>query len=94
MEKNPKRRKDYGSASNMTPNEKKISFYNNYFIYKKVRNVDTISVFNTMVGSSKLQEQLNKIQEKELEETLETIEEQEKQKEKAPKKLKKKLKLK
>ena len=94
MEKNPKKRKDYGSANNMTPNEKKISFYNNYFIYKKVRNVDTISVFNTMVGSSKLQEQLNKIQEKELEETLETIEEQEKQKEKAPKKLKKKLKLK
>jgi mRNA (guanine-N7-)-methyltransferase len=32
--------KSYGEAFNMTENEKKISFLNNYFIYKKVRDVD------------------------------------------------------
>ena len=30
----------YGEALNMTRGEKKVSFLNNYFIYKKVRNVD------------------------------------------------------
>jgi mRNA (guanine-N7-)-methyltransferase len=32
--------KSYGEAINMTENEKKISFLNNYFIYKKIRDVD------------------------------------------------------
>ena len=50
----------------LTPKEKQISFYNNYFIYKKIRNVDTNAVYNTMIGSSKFQEQLNKLKEEEL----------------------------
>ena len=49
----------------MTPEEKQISFYNNYFIYKKIRNVDTNAVFNTMTGISKYQEEFNKLEEKE-----------------------------
>ena len=91
----------------MTPKEKQISFYNNYFIYKKIRNVDTRAVYNTMVGSSKFQEQMKTLQneefEKELEKELEnemgpdekmnkTGKETEK-KGKGPKKLKRKLKL-
>jgi hypothetical protein len=31
---------DYGNASNMSLNEKKISFLNRYFVYKKVRTVN------------------------------------------------------
>ena len=30
-----------GNALNMTNNEKEISFLNNYFIYKKIRNVNS-----------------------------------------------------
>jgi hypothetical protein len=87
----PKKRNDYGYALNMTSKEKQISFYNNYFIYKKIRNVDTRAVYNTMVGSSKFQEQLNKTEE----DTLDIIIEAEEKKKvvKAPTKLKRKLRL-
>ena len=33
--------KEYGCAMNMTSYEKQVSFYNKYFIFKKIRNVDT-----------------------------------------------------
>jgi len=33
--------KEYGDAINMTDYEKKISFLNRYFVYKKIRNVNT-----------------------------------------------------
>jgi hypothetical protein len=36
--------KDYGEAINMTEYEKKISFLNRYFVYKKIRNVNTEKV--------------------------------------------------
>jgi hypothetical protein len=36
--------KDYGQAQNMTKNEKRISFLNRYFVYKKVRHVNTDKV--------------------------------------------------
>ena len=87
----PKKKYDYGDSFKMTPKEKQISFYNNYFIYKKVRNVDTRAVYNTMVGSSKFQEQMNKLEE----ETKVNDNEQKEQliKPKAPKKLTRKLKL-
>lgn len=87
----PKKRNDYGYALNMTSKEKQISFYNNYFIYKKIRNVDTRAVYNTMVGSSKFQEQLNKTEEDELGIIIEA--EEKKKVVKAPIKLKRKLRL-
>ena len=90
INKFPKKRNDYGDALKMTPKEKQISFYNNYFIYKKIRNVDARSVYNTMVGSSKFQEQLNKAEEDEADEDAGEIEKQ-LQPVKAPKKLKKRL---
>ena len=86
----PRKINDYGQAFKMTPKEKQISFYNNYFIYKKIRNVDTRAVYNTMVGSSKFQEQLNKKEEDELDMVVEA---EEKKLVKAPKKLTRKLKL-
>jgi hypothetical protein len=36
--------KDYGDAMNMNEYEKKISFLNNYFVYKKILNVNTKQV--------------------------------------------------
>jgi len=83
----------YGEAMKMTPKEKQISFYNNYFIYKKIRNVDTNAVYNTMIGSSKFQEQLNKLDEKEAEESAEKQQSIDNKSKKIPKKLKKKLRL-
>jgi hypothetical protein len=91
IDKNPRKKNDYGQAYKMTAKEKQISFYNNYFIYKKVRNVDTRAVYNTMIGSSKLQEQMERLQEKEA--ITAATEQEEEDKPKPPKKLKRKLKL-
>ena len=77
----------------MTPQEKQISFYNNYFIYKKVRNVDINAVYNTMVGSSKFQEQMEKIDEETAQNAAYEEENEDNKSKKIPKKLKKKLKL-
>jgi hypothetical protein len=41
IKKNKNREKDYGNALNMSEYEKKISFLNRYFVYKKIRNVNT-----------------------------------------------------
>jgi len=40
IKKDPRSRVNYGNASNMTPEEKQISFMNRYFIFKKVREVN------------------------------------------------------
>lgn len=42
--KNPYKKKDYGEAYTMNANEKKISFLNRYFIYKKIRNINSEKV--------------------------------------------------
>jgi hypothetical protein len=80
----------YGKAVKMSPQEKQISYYNNYFIFKKVRNVNTSEVFNSLVGSTVIQEQLKKI---ETEKSVKAAKETKTQKLifKTPKKLKKKL---
>ena len=95
IDKFPKKKNDYGDSLKMTPKEKQISFYNNYFIYKKIRNVDTRAVYNTMTSSSKFQEQMNSLNEEDIEKNLEKEETKDNEiiKKKAPKKLKRKLKL-
>jgi|TARA_B110000967_G_scaffold3356_1_gene3416 hypothetical protein len=95
IDKFPRKKNDYGDSLNMTPKEKQISFYNNYFIYKKIRNVDTRAVYNTMTSSSKFQEQMNSLNEEDIEKNLEKEETKDNEiiKKKAPKKLKRKLKL-
>jgi len=40
LKRDPKKHKDYGTAANMSPEERQISFMNRYFIFKKVRQVD------------------------------------------------------
>jgi hypothetical protein len=44
IKKNKNKSKDYGEALNMSEYEKKISFLNRYFVYKKIRNVNTDKV--------------------------------------------------
>jgi len=44
LSKNKFKAKDYEQAPNMSANEKKISFLNRYFIYKKIRTVNTENV--------------------------------------------------
>ena len=44
IKRNDKKRKDYGTAMNMSAFEKKISFLNRYFIFKKKRDVNTQKV--------------------------------------------------
>jgi hypothetical protein len=44
IKKNKNKSKDYGEAINMSEYEKKISFLNRYFVYKKMRNVNTDKV--------------------------------------------------
>ena len=47
------KRDEYGEAANMTPGEKKISFLNRYFIYKKIRSVDAEKVSYDLLGVTK-----------------------------------------
>ena len=39
----------YGNAINMSPEEKQISFLNKYFIFKKIRNVDSNEVYKVFI---------------------------------------------
>jgi hypothetical protein len=44
INRNPKKSKDYGNAMNMSNAEKDISYLNNYFVYKKIRNINVNDV--------------------------------------------------
>jgi len=44
VKKNKKKESEYGDALNMNEYEKKISFLNRYFVYKKIMNVNTEKV--------------------------------------------------
>jgi len=91
VNQNPRNKNKYGKALHMNIKEKQISFYNNYFIFKKIRNVDIRSVYNSMVGSSKLQEDMENLESIEAQK-IATIQEKA-DKPKPARKLKKKLKL-
>ena len=41
VSRNPRSKNNYGAAMRMTDNEKRISYLNRYFIFRKVRSVDT-----------------------------------------------------
>jgi hypothetical protein len=44
IKKNKKMAGKYGNSPNMTKNEKKISFLNNYFVFKKIREVNVNNI--------------------------------------------------
>ena len=55
MEKDSRRtssKNEYGSASDMTHNEKKNSFLYNYFVYKKTNGIDAKTIATTMIAQS------------------------------------------
>jgi hypothetical protein len=52
IKRNPKNAGLYKDALNMTAGERKISFLNRYFIYKKVRNVDADKLATNLIGQS------------------------------------------
>jgi hypothetical protein len=60
LKRNPFKRNDYGLAQEMTANDQKISFYNRYFVFKKIRNVNAEKVALESIDET----QLEKIREK------------------------------
>jgi len=60
VQKDPRQKSRYGSALLMTPKEKQISFYNRYFVFKKIASVDVEDVFQSVTGVRAFQEKLNR----------------------------------
>jgi len=60
VQKDPKQKSRYGSVFLMTPKEKQISFYNRYFVFKKIASVDVEDVFQSVTGVRVFQEKLNR----------------------------------
>ena len=54
LERNFKNKKEYRSAPNMTKEEKKISFMNRYFVFRKTHNVNAEKVYKLLVTKDKL----------------------------------------
>ena len=79
------KKSNIGSADNMTPNEKIISFLNNYFIFKKIRDPNAKQITNTLLTISTNQDELGK------QETEEVQKEVKPKKKRIVKKYKKKL---
>ena len=62
---NPKRNADYKNANLMTIEEKRISFMNRYFVFRKVRNVNVDKVYKSIVEESVVDKYREKSEEKE-----------------------------
>jgi hypothetical protein len=54
---NPKNRSNYREALNMSPEERRISFMNRYFIFKKVRSVDTKKMRQLILKEDKIMDE-------------------------------------
>ena len=81
----------YGQALNMTEEEKKISFLNRYFIFKKIRDVDHTSYDAEVEEEEKEEEKDEEIQDKKEEvkdEKKDEKKEEKKKEEKTPPKIK------
>ena len=53
MRRNPDARSEYGTANRMSNGEKRISFLNQYFIYKKERQVDANKIAQMIMNKDK-----------------------------------------
>jgi hypothetical protein len=81
LKMNPKKSADYKKAPYMSPEEKRVSFLNRYFVFKKVRNVDVQKMSDVIKNQRKIDD---KRDEEIVEELKEAVEEKEK---KEPKKI-------
>tara|TARA_B110000902_G_scaffold95467_1_gene113009 strand:+ start:10 stop:3378 length:3369 start_codon:yes stop_codon:yes gene_type:complete len=57
LERKQLNKHNIGKSNMMTENEKKISFLNNYFIYKKIRNTNAKEISKMMTGKSEASKQ-------------------------------------
>ena len=76
-----------GKAKNMTPNEKTISFLNNYFIFKKVRSPNAKEITDNLLTISNTQHNLDQKEQDDINQNIDV------QMKRPVKKYKKKLKL-
>ncbi len=94
--KNPKIKKDFEVALNMNSYEKEISFLNRYFIFKKVRHVDTekimMNAINELADQTLYEEEKTEETQKVIEETLNKENNEEEKKTKSSRKPKRKTK--
>jgi len=60
IQQDPRQKSKYGSAPFMTPKEKQISFYNRYFVFKKISSVDVEDVYQSVTGVSAFQVKTNR----------------------------------
>jgi len=61
IKQNQKAALDYGKAENMTEEEKQISFMNRYFVFKKVRNVNTDKIAKILDQEAKMAENIENV---------------------------------
>ena len=64
---------EYGSARSMRPEEKRISFYNRYFIFRKNRNINAKQLKNSFLSYAGLQEEQERAESGRLDEDTERI---------------------
>lgn len=57
LKRNPDKSRDYGDALQMSAEEKMISFFNRYFVFKKVRNIDGRKLMSSFLAYAGIQEQ-------------------------------------
>jgi hypothetical protein len=60
IQQDTRQKSRYGSAPMMTAKEKQISFYNRYFVFKKIASVDVEDVFGSVTGVRVFQEKMNR----------------------------------
>jgi hypothetical protein len=71
ISRNTLKERDYGDSMYMTNGEKRISFLNRYFVYKKIRNVDAEIILNTLLDTTKQAEKVNEDESKHIENEIE-----------------------
>jgi hypothetical protein len=59
IQQDASQRNKYGTAPSMNAKEKQISFYNRYFIFKKVSSVDVEDVYRSVTGVHVFEEKMN-----------------------------------
>ncbi len=50
IKRNPTSKQNYGDANKMTPSEKRISFLNRFFVYKKIRTINAEKLTKILLG--------------------------------------------
>jgi len=70
VKQNPRKKDDYRSALQMSSEEKRISFMNRYFVFKKVRHVDAKKMAEVILKQNEMVERIGEENLAEIEEKL------------------------